>query len=224
MDSAHFEVLSRLMSDGTTRRTIARLVRGLALGWPFALRGPADAIARKNRKKKKKKCKGGKKKCGKKCVPSTTCCSNSDCSGGTCVSGVCICLSGLQPCLGTCISADACCIDGAQNGDETDVDCGGGDCPRCANGKLCESRDDCASAYCPLTVPQVCRECSSSPNNCDSDDDGFCVCDTTVQGQKVCDKNLPLEDPVADCAECPSGTNCVAFDEIIRCFKPCGAS
>ena len=42
-----------------------------------------------------------------------------------CVNGVCLFPS---------------CTDGEQDGTETDVDCGGGACPACDNGKVCSGR------------------------------------------------------------------------------------
>lgn len=45
-----------------------------------------------------------------------------------------------------CDSA-ASCTDGAQNGDETDVDCGGS-CPACGVGAVCGDTTDCAGATC----------------------------------------------------------------------------
>ncbi len=163
------------------------------------------------------------KKCGKKCIPATTCCSDASCgNGGTCVAGVCNCPAGFLPCKGACIAEDACCVDGARNGDETGVDCGGGSCPRCTNGQVCETRDDCASAYCPFNAPRICAECSTDNNSCDFDADGLCICDLTVHGKKVCDKTTP-ENPAISCDDCPDGTNCVAQGNSFMCYKPCGA-
>lgn len=50
------------------------------------------------------------------------------------------------------------CSDGDQNGDESDVDCGGA-CPRCASGRRCALSGDCESA---LVCDQLCR----LPMNC----------------------------------------------------------
>jgi hypothetical protein len=54
------------------------------------------------------------------------------------------CASG-QYCYG-----DACfsCTDMMKDGDETDVDCGGSNCPGCALGKACNVGTDCASGHC----------------------------------------------------------------------------
>jgi hypothetical protein len=40
------------------------------------------------------------------------------------------------------------CADGQQDHDETGVDCGGGSCPACANGKACLQAPDCQSLFC----------------------------------------------------------------------------
>src|SRR5688572_23304953 len=40
------------------------------------------------------------------------------------------------------------CSDGVQNGDETDVDCGGPDCSPCADGGACLVDGDCESGTC----------------------------------------------------------------------------
>jgi hypothetical protein len=223
MDGGRFGELLLSLTAAPSRRAIARAVTSLALAGPLAaLLSPGDSQGKKKRKKKKK-CKRGKKTCGKKCILKTSCCKDADCGEGTCNGGTCICSAGFQSCLGTCIPEAACCVDGVKNREETDVDCGGGACPRCANGKTCESRDDCASAYCPLAVPRVCLACSANID-CGSDDDGTCACDTTVQGQNVCDKSL-AEAPAARCEDCPAGTNCVRFpgNDFVTCFKPCGA-
>ncbi len=42
----------------------------------------------------------------------------------------------------------ATCTDHVTNGKETDVDCGGGDCPRCALGQRCDQKIDCAAGTC----------------------------------------------------------------------------
>ncbi len=40
------------------------------------------------------------------------------------------------------------CNNSLLDGDETDVDCGGPDCPACENGATCFSFEDCSSLYC----------------------------------------------------------------------------
>jgi hypothetical protein len=75
------------------------------------------------------------------------------CDGaGTCVG----CLVDAD-CAGAqiCGAAHACmppsCADGARNGAESDVDCGGGACARCGNGRHCTYDADCVSGLCHLS-------------------------------------------------------------------------
>ena len=44
------------------------------------------------------------------------------------------------------------CSDGIKNQDETDIDCGGTVCPKCANNKNCTINKDCKSNYCKNKV------------------------------------------------------------------------
>jgi hypothetical protein len=48
---------------------------------------------------------------------------------------------------GMCVASSQC-TDGIKDGAETDVDCGGPVCMRCAVGQLCNTNSDCASAVC----------------------------------------------------------------------------
>ena len=47
-----------------------------------------------------------------------------------------------------CIS----CSDRMINGDESDVDCGGLTCTRCADAKICRANTDCASGTCTASL------------------------------------------------------------------------
>lgn len=53
-------------------------------------------------------------------------------------------------CAFACPAAPPTCSDGAKNGAESDVDCGGTCATKCANGLVCASDPDCASAYCEV--------------------------------------------------------------------------
>jgi len=53
---------------------------------------------------------------------------------------------------GACLALTSGCSDTVKNGAETDVDCGGGTCPTCANGKTCAGNSDCTSNNCVATV------------------------------------------------------------------------
>jgi hypothetical protein len=46
-------------------------------------------------------------------------------------------------------------MDKLQNGTETDIDCGGGNCQQCATGKACQVDFDCASFFCSNNVCTV---------------------------------------------------------------------
>jgi hypothetical protein len=59
----------------------------------------------------------------------------SACAGGLCSSGVCVAVGGS-------------CIDGVKNAAESDVDCGGGLCTECVDGKSCGGNSDCTSGWC----------------------------------------------------------------------------
>ena len=61
------------------------------------------------------------------------CIEGADCSSGICMANVCV--------------APAC-DDGLQNGDETDLDCGGGTCTPCADTLGCQVGEDCQSGVC----------------------------------------------------------------------------
>lgn len=105
------------------------------------------------------------------------------------------------------------CANGVKDGAESDVDCGG-TCPRCANGKTCVNRDDCAGASCTLI------------GQCGSDANGLCFCDTPANGgPKVCDTSVATGSAVSSCAQCPGGTTCIELAPgTFGCFRPCGAS
>ena len=67
-------------------------------------------------------------------------------------SGVCVeCVSGTNCASGVCktnICVAAQCNDAVKNGNETDVDCGGGSCPPCGFNKICGSDNDCVGQSC----------------------------------------------------------------------------
>jgi hypothetical protein len=60
-----------------------------------------------------------------------------DCQNGVCLGGKCAAPS---------------CSDFVTNGDETDVDCGGGYCPPCASGRSCVVNSDCDRKSCSSGV------------------------------------------------------------------------
>jgi hypothetical protein len=111
------------------------------------------------------------------------------------------------------------CRDGRKSGNESDVDCGGS-CPRCANDKTCNSRDDCDSALC---VSSKCQACENA-NECGEDADGQCACRETAAGPKVCTKINGRFIAGGTCADCRPGEQCsIPVPGDIECILPCGA-
>jgi hypothetical protein len=206
MDADHFDGFARLIGSPASRRLAVGLIAMGLLGT-----GVPDAAAVKCSKQhpcpKCKKCKHHR------CKPDATK------NGNTCAPG--------KRCLnGTCTAKTVFCRDGVQNGDETDINCGG-TCPRCANLAVCQSRDDCASAHCHN---MICEECPDS-GSCELDTDGAqCFCDqpaTTTDGapaSRVCDRKDPTQSRVSNCNECAPGTTCVVENGLstFNCYKLCG--
>jgi hypothetical protein len=85
---------------------------------------------------------------------------------------------------GRCEAA-ASCSDGIKNGTETDIDCGGGSCPLCAEGRACAEGSDCTTGFCPSGV-------CAAPS-----------CDDGVQNGEEAGIDCG-----GDCAGCPQGTAC----------------
>ena len=88
-----------------------------------------------------------------------------DCGGNSCLA-----CTGSKKCLGdndctsnacdatslTCVSNQ--CADHRLDGNESDVDCGGGTCPRCTMGEMCNSNFDCQAGHtCSTSVPHKCQ-------------------------------------------------------------------
>jgi hypothetical protein len=109
----------------------------------------------------------------------------------------------------------ATCQNGTQDGQETDEDCGGNECPPCDNGEGCAQYTDCVSRYCDGTTCAACSDhghCAAAPDSyCDSSlNGGQCVAQKTLGA-------LCSED-----AECRDG-NCPA-DDGMCCDAACGGA
>jgi len=117
----------------------------------------------------------------------------------------------------------ATCRDGIKNGIETDVDCGGGTCPRCATGRTCNVANDCTSGTC---TSGQCVTCTLT-DLCGSDEHGNCQCnrDEATQ-QPVCHSSEMLGLTVDSCDKCPAGTEtCVTINGLLfNCYKRCGSA
>ncbi len=66
------------------------------------------------------------------------------------------CSGNFQCCSNVCMfgQCQPSCNDGIKDGNETDVDCGGGTCSPCAAGKMCVAGSDCVSVACAGNVCQ----------------------------------------------------------------------
>ena len=86
-------------------------------------------------------------------VTCPACADGKGCTAGTdCTSKVCDTTATPTVCK------KASCTDKVKNGDETDEDCGGATCAKCALGKECKVNGDCASGTCDTTkTPAVCK-------------------------------------------------------------------
>ncbi|MEZ4443792.1 MAG: hypothetical protein R3B72_32265 [Polyangiaceae bacterium] len=122
--------------------------------------------------------------------------ANGFCDGvGNCVE----CINGTQCLSGVCDTffnecVDPTCTDLVQNGMETDQDCGGGMCPPCMNGEMCNGPTDCASQFCS----------GGTCTACTGDGDCAAVADTYCDAG-VCTPKKPAGDPCGGANECLSG-------------------
>ncbi len=164
MDGARFDSLTRSLAS---RRGLLGGLAGVlasALG-QFGRRDSATAAT----------CKA----LGKPCADLLDCCSRT-CSrtrrpDGRLTRRLCLCRETLKlPCGGRCCTRQQTCKrgrcihhckDGRISGDESDRDCGGDDCKKCALFQLCDRPRDCQSGHCaryPGLGPEPrCAECTA---------------------------------------------------------------
>lgn len=92
----------------------------------------------------------------------------SDCTSSVCKTNICQCKNSSFFLFRVdlfCILAPTC-SDGVKNQDETDVDCGGSACPKCAVSKVCKIAADCSSSVCKSNICQGKSSISwTFPNN-----------------------------------------------------------
>lgn len=142
----------------------------------------------------------GGAKCNK-CDVGKTCTADADCASNSCDPATMVCKAG------------ATCGDGVQNGDETDIDCGGGACNTCEIGKNCTQDTDCTSNTCDPNSAKciAAATCSDGIKNQDETDVdcGGATCnpcalgDTCMQnsdcGTMNCDGTTMTCAPVGNC-------------------------
>ena len=151
-------------------------------------------------------CPGSDGQCGQRSCTNSTCAIAAEPAGTACSEGGGAVCDGQGSCVECVVDGDcgagicqqnACvsqtCTNGSQDGDESDLDCGGS-CAPCANGLHCGEPSDCASNHC---TGGTCNPCA---DNADCADTPGTVCDAGV-----CVGGLPNGEPCTDAAECGSG-------------------
>lgn len=84
----------------------------------------------------------GGKQCTTKCQKDQACISGTDCASGTCAVD-----AGLKKC-----TEAPTCVNGAKDAAETDKDCGGPQCMKCASNQGCLVDTDCISGLCDTSA------------------------------------------------------------------------
>lgn len=111
---------------------------------------------------------------GKKCKDGEGCSDASECVSGICIGSP----------TKTCAAPT--CTDTVKNGAETDLNCGGGSCPKCDDGKKCGTGGDCTSGVCTSTTCQVPSCTDNVKNGSEPDVDCGSSCTTKCADGKAC--------------------------------------
>jgi hypothetical protein len=97
------------------------------------------------------------------------------------------------------------CANGLLDGDETDVDCGGG-CDKCGTGKICTTHRDCAANKCSagrcLALPYICTNYGHNPPETDIDCGGP-ECAACAEG-RACGTGEDCTDGICQMGRCKS--------------------
>ena len=119
----------------------------------------------------------------KPCELGETCLQDRDCKSETCHRSECSPPGSKDP-------GEDFCKDGRLTRDETDIDCGGRDCPPCEVGKNCRENEDCLTDVCK---EGTCRAATCSDNVKNQNEEGVdcggtCEpCDSTCSGDNCSD-------------------------------------
>jgi hypothetical protein len=154
-------------------------------------------------------CGGGCPGCdnGKRCAVAT------DCASGYCNPN------------GICNPLPPACTDSLRNGDETDIDCGGG-CPKCKDSKHCAKAADCLSGYCdPAKLckpkPPSCTDGLKNGLETDIDCGGGCPkCTNGKHCAKAADCLSAYCDASSTCRAKPSCGGGSVYDCVVLADKP----
>jgi len=156
--------------------------------------------------------------CLKPCEQGADCVEDEDCETSHCSDGVCCgvactglceqCVAGTGACTliaddadpeeecegvtNFCNGAGSCtgCGDLGKNGFETDVDCGGTECARCAVGLDCAVDSDCDSCLCEADACAAPRCENSERDGCETDVDCGGPCGETCGDGQACTEKL----------------------------------
>ncbi|MBX7082571.1 MAG: hypothetical protein K1X88_25425 [Nannocystaceae bacterium] len=121
--------------------------------------------------------------CPDDCDDGQGCLVDDDCVSNSCDPDTMVCLP------------PATCRDGAQNGDETDVDCGGDTCPGCDDGETCMDGGDCLSQVCDP------KSDTCTPPACDDGVHNGAETDVDCGG--------------GTCPDCNDGEDCLVDDDCL---------
>src|SRR5262245_46028154 len=132
------------------------------------------------------------------CSDGDVCHSNDACSSNACVFGICA----------------PSCSDGIQDGNETDVDCGGPDCDPCSDGQFCNSNADCINS-CDSSF--TCCNSTGTSSVCGANCTDLCAAGETCTSNSDCANSLcvngtcggsPVCDPDNTTGDCSDGEIC----------------
>jgi len=202
-------------------------------------------------------CPGTKNACGEpRCYPDGLCGVENQPIGAPCADDGGVACNGKGDCVectssahcdsGKCSPSHAClppaCNDGIANGDETDVDCGGGCAARCASGQGCGDGADCIGGICEGAIcAPTCDDgamnggetgvdcggsaCPACPLGSGCATDADCLSSTCAGG--VCKPFPTCEDGTTNggetdvdcggpaCPLCPDGAACVSGSDCV---------
>ena len=138
---------------------------------------------------------------------------------------------------GVCVS----CSDGVRNGEESDQDCGGTRCKKCANAEKCKSNTDCLSEICsPMSgicvrPPTQEELCSNGVKDVGKESDTDCGLVCGKYGKKCEDKQTCTQHNDCQSLQCSTFGVCISCSDGIqngrefcvdgggRCSKGCDA-
>ncbi len=107
------------------------------------------------------------------CLNGMSCVFNSDCQSNYC-----------DPATKKCANPPPTCMDSQKNGQETDVDCGGSSCQKCADKKSCLANLDCVNNKCETNKCVSCNDGFKNQDETDIDCGGLCT--TKCVNGKTC--------------------------------------